>query len=140
MSGRAERCQVLGKGVRRADPPAVFARRVAHAMGLAWRALPRRALLAHNLGSQLFEHGAKNRLFRGKERGELVQMAQAGARSSQRSSDFAQPKRRLVLLGSTSAVGQEAGGLWHRIAGVIGRSSRSHWYARGQLDERRVMA
>ena len=40
----------------------------------------------------------------------------------------------------TSAVGQEAGGLWHRIAGVIGRSSRSHWYARGQLDERRVMA
>ena len=44
------------------------------------------------------------------------------------------------LQAHTSAVGQEAGGLWHRIAGVIGRSSRSHWYARGQLDERRVMA
>ena len=47
--GRAERCGQSGKGVRRADPPAVSARRVAHVMEPAWRAPPRRAPPPHIL-------------------------------------------------------------------------------------------
>ena len=75
------------------------------------------ASAAHSVG-KVFEHGATDRLFRGTERDELVRMAQAGARSSQSSSDFAQPKRRLVLLGSTSYNNQSKLTLGWPISGI----------------------
>ena len=95
---RAERCDLLAKGGLRAEHQPVNALRVAY--------LREVAELAERLngisGSQLSEHGALDRHFRGEERSELSTMAAVTPHSSASSSDFARPKSRPLLVGSTS--------------------------------------
>ena len=74
----AGRCEMLTKGSRKAEHLAAFAQRVAYlketlALGVRFPA---------KSGSQVCEHGAKSRQFRGRERRELSSMATFSSRNS----------------------------------------------------------
>ena len=91
---RGGRCEMLTKGGRKAGQLAVRAHRVAYlkeslALGVRFPA---------KSGSQVCEHGATGRQFRGQERRELSPTVAFSSRSSVSSRDFAQS----FLVGSTS--------------------------------------
>ena len=95
---RAGQCEMLTKGGRKAGHVAVNALRVAYLRDVG--ELGERS--SGISGSQVCEHGATDRQFPGHERSELYTMTAVTSHSSASSSDFAQPKSRPLLVGSTS--------------------------------------